>query len=178
MSENATSLKTKAAGLSLALVLALIGYGMAPETAQITKESEGRVLKVYVDPVGVRTVCDGHTRTGLVDGKVYTPAECDAFLVGDFKDAVRTVESCITAPLNPNQKGALVDFAFNVGPGGKGIKDGLCSLKSGKQPRITRLFNEGQYAEACKQFPAWNLQKLRGIDTRRQKEMALCLKPI
>lgn len=172
-----SNVKTKLA-LSAAVLSAVLALGFSPDAAVITKESEGRVHKVYIDPVGIRTVCDGHTQTGLVDGKRYTDAECDVFAVGDFKAAVRVVDSCITAPLNPNQKGALVDFALNVGPGGRGVKDGLCYLKSGKRSTISRLFNERQYEQACREFPKWNLQKLRGIDIRRQKEMALCLKPI
>lgn len=172
-----SNLKTKLA-LGTAVLSAVLAMGLSPDAVVITKESEGRVHSVYVDPVGIRTVCDGHTQTGLVAGKRYTHAECDAFLISDLREAVRTVESCITAPLNPNQRGALVDFALNVGPGGKGVKDGLCYLKSGKRSTISRLFNEGKYEQACREFPKWNLQKLRGIDIRRQKEMALCLKPI
>ena len=40
-------------------------------------------------------------------------------------------------------------FAYNVGPGKRGKKDGMCVLKSGATPRHVRRLNAGQHALAC-----------------------------
>jgi lysozyme len=161
------NIKTKIAAGVLAASIALAGA--------LAKRFEGDIRTVYRDPVGIRTVCEGHTGTGLVLGKVYTDAECTAFKRQDLLNANAVVDRCITAPLTANQRASLIDFAFNVGPGGKGAKDGLCTLKSGAQPSIRRLFNAGQYTAACNEFPKWNLQKLPGITKRREAERKLCL---
>lgn len=161
------SLKTKVVAGALAASLSVAGV--------LAKRFEGDIRRVYKDPVGISTVCEGHTGTGLIPGKVYTDAECAAFKRQDLLNANATVDRCITAPLTVNQRASLIDFAFNVGPGGKGVKDGLCMLKSGKEPTIRRLFNAGQYTAACNEYPKWNFQKLPGITKRREAERALCL---
>lgn len=161
------NLKVRVAAGALAVSLGI--------AAALSARFEGDVRRVYVDPVGVRTVCRGHTGSGLVAGKLYTAAECDAFEKADLLIANATVDRCITGPLTVGNRAALILFANNVGPGGKGVKDGLCVLKSGKVPTIRRLFNEGKAAQACRELPKWNAQKLRGLDIRRAEEMRVCL---
>jgi lysozyme len=136
---------------------------------------EGVRYEPYRDPVGIVTVCEGHTGPDIVWGKQYTKAECAEFKRKDMLAANAVVDSCITAPLTPTQRGALISFALNVGHGGKGVKDGLCRLKSGAVPTITRLFNAGQPIAACNELPKWNAQKLPGITKRREAERKLCL---
>lgn len=149
-----------------ALAIALASAGMAAH--------EGRLYTPYKDPVGILTVCEGHTGRDI-EMRRYTPAECNEFKRKDLLIASATVDRCVTGPLTVGQRAALIDFAFNVGPGGKGVKDGLCSLKSGAQPTIRRLFNQGQAIKACDEFPKWNAQKLPGITKRRAEERRLCL---
>lgn len=148
----------------------LLALGLAPALA-LALHFEGTVHGVYTDPVGIRTDCTGHT------GSDVNGLNCDAKLTADMASANAVVDSCIKAPLSGNQRAALVDFAFNVGPGGRGRKDGLCHLKRTGQPStMSVLFNQQQYAAACNEFPKWNSQKLRGLNLRRKAEMALCLK--
>lgn len=135
---------------------------------------EGIRYVAYKDPVRVTTVCEGHIGPDVIPGKVYSPAECAEFKRKDLLVASAVVDRCITAPLTVGQRAALVDFAYNVGPGGR-YKDGLCSLKGGRVPTIRRLFNTGQYALACKEFPKWNAQQLPGITKRRKAEEDSCL---
>lgn len=135
-------------------------------------------LKAYQDFGGVWTICDGHTK-GVHPGMVATHAECDQWRMDDLEDAAKVVDRCINAP-NPHQRGALISFAYNVGPGGKGVKDGLCVLKSGREPYIRRMANAGQWQEACDGLLAWTKAagiELRGLVKRRQDERALCLRP-
>lgn len=138
---------------------------------------EGQRFTPYIDPVGILTVCEGHTGSDIVRGKRYTLAECNEFKRQDLIEAHATVARCITGPLTVNQRAALIDFAFNVGPGAAGVKDGLCTLKSGKEPSIRRLFNAGQATLGCLEFRKWNLQKLPGITKRRAEEERVCLTP-
>lgn len=149
--------------------LALVAAGA------IASKFEGIRYVAYKDPVRITTVCEGHTGPDVVVGKVYTPVECAEFKRKDLLVAGATVDRCITAPLTVGQRASLIDFTYNVGPGGVGVKDGLCYLKSGKQPTIRILFNAGSYVAACREYPKWNAQKLKGIDYRRAEEMRVCL---
>lgn len=149
--------------------LALVAAGA------LASQFEGMRFKAYKDPVRITTVCEGHTGADVVVGKTYTPAECAEFKRKDLLVASATVDRCITAPLTVGQRASLIDFAYNVGPGGVGVKDGLCYLRSGNQPRIRYLFNGQRYTEACAEFPKWNAQNLPGITKRREAERKLCL---
>jgi lysozyme len=140
----------------------------------LASQFEGYRAKPYKDPVGIVTVCEGHTGRDI-EQRVYSPAECAEFKRQDMLGASAVVDRCITGPLTVGQRAALIDFAYNVGPGAKGVKDGLCTLKSGKVPTIRRLFNAGEARVGCLEFRKWNAQKLRGIDRRRAAEEATCL---
>lgn len=144
--------------------------------ALLVVQWEGYSATPYRDAVGVLTVCYGHT--GAVQPRQrYTQAECARMLASDLGEAWRTVQRCINAPMADHQAAALVSFAYNVGPGAPGVKDGLCWLKSGAQPRIRVLANQGRWDLACAQLPHWTLaggRKLRGLERRRQAEQALC----
>lgn len=156
----------------------LLALGLAGALV-IVPQFEGTVLKTYKDPVGIPTACTGHTGREVSMGQVYTPEQCEMLLALDLVEHNRVVDSCVTVPLNPNQRSALVSFAFNVGPGGKGIKDGFCRLRSGSQPTFLRLLNAGQYDEACAALKAWNKaggKVLRGLTLRREAEYNLCIK--
>lgn len=136
---------------------------------------EGRVLKPYRDIVGVLTVCDGHTRA--VEPRAYTDAECDQLLASDLGEAWRTVQRCYTGPMTEHQAAALVSLAYRVGPGGAGVKDGVCMLKSGRMPTIRVAANDGRWADACAQFDFWvsaGGERRRGLARRAAAERKLC----
>lgn len=161
------NLKTKLAAASIAAI-ALI-------TPHVYK-SEGTRLTPYKDPVGVWTDCVGHTGPDVIPGKRNTPAQCLLKLEADLSEAARIVESCYPVNrMSVHEKASMIDMGFNLGPGGKGVKDGICWLKSGSKPRMRILFEQGRNAEACHEFPKWNLQKLPGIDTRRKTARDICL---
>ena len=77
---------------------------------------EGMVPKAYRDPVGVVTVCAGHTATARM-GQVKTPAECSELLRQDTRVAEAAVKRLVTVPVTQHQYDALVSFTFNVGSG-------------------------------------------------------------
>ena len=85
----------------------------------LIKKYEGCVLKVYLDPVGIKTAGVGHTGAdvnAMAVGTKITQAQADAWLRADVKKAEKNVAS-IDAKYhwNQNQYDALVSFAFNIG---------------------------------------------------------------
>jgi lysozyme len=134
--------------------------------------AEGIRQIAYYDPPGILTVCRGHTGPDVIKGKVYSLAECDAFMTDDMRKAVNQVERC-----QPNLPvpvlAAFADAAFNMGPTVACIRD---------QSQAARHLASGQYKLACQQLPRWNkarilgvLVELKGLTARRNQEMALCL---
>lgn len=75
---------------------------------------EGMRKVAYVDPVGVVTVCAGHTSTAKL-GQVKTKAECAELLKLDVVHAEKAVKRLVKAPITTEQYDSLVSFVFNVG---------------------------------------------------------------
>ena len=146
---------------ALAAVLAL-GLGAA---VPVIKHFEGKENEAYVDPVGIPTICYGHTG-GVKLGQRLTDAECTELLAGDMLEAAESVNRCVTKPMADHQRAAFVSFAFNVG-GSKFCKSS-----------IARLASAGRMTEACNQLPRWVYaggRVLPGLVKRRAAEQALCL---
>jgi lysozyme len=138
---------------------------------------EGTIYPAYLDPIGIPTICRGHTK-GVKLGQVATPQECDEKTVEDLLEAEKVVNSCVTVPLNSNQKSAFTSFAFNVGRGKKGVKDGFCELKSGRPSTLITKLNARDYTGACDQLLSWTKAggiELKGLAKRRHAERQLCL---
>jgi lysozyme len=138
----------------------------------VIKTSEGRVLKTYLDPVGIPTACYGHTGPEVKLGQTYTPAQCDALLLKDIaKHQVYIVPgaklNCIgNRRLTPNQRDALISFVFNVG----GTK--FCGSTMAKRLKA------GNMIGAADEFPKWKYaggRVLRGLEKRREAERRLFL---
>ena len=85
----------------------------------LIKQFEGCVLKVYLDPIGIKTAGVGHTGADvntMAVGTVITQAQADAWLRDDVKKAEANVSSFDSRyHWNQNQFDALVSFAFNCG---------------------------------------------------------------
>jgi lysozyme len=154
----------------------LLALGLAGALS-IVPLYEGTRLKKYRDPIGIWTDCTGHT--GRDVRALNTLAQCDEKLSSDLLIAHAIVVKCTTVPLNPNELSAMVSFAFNVGPGRKGVKDGYCTLKNGNTPSFLRKLNAGDYSGGCYGITAWvNAagRPLRGLVLRREAEYNLCMK--
>ena len=138
----------------------------------IAAPAEGLRQYAYRDPVGILTVCYGHTGADIVKGKQYSLDECKALLSEDMLKAVDIVEVChpgLPLPMHA----AFADAVFNIGP------TVACS-KTGST--AARMLYARDYTGACNQLPRWNKAKvmgfmveLPGLTTRRVKEQALCL---
>ena len=134
--------------------------------------AEGLYQVAYKDPVGVLTVCYGHTGSDIRRDKRYSIAECRALLDKDMLEAVDTVNACVPG-LPDETLAAFADAAFNVGP------KIACDQK---RSTAARMLKAGDIKGACNQLPRWNkasvaglMVELPGLTKRRAKERDLCL---
>lgn len=160
--------------IGAAAVSLLLALGF---TAEWEGKTNHAIRPVPGDPW---TICHGHTK-GVKEGDTATDAQCAAWLQEDLIDAALIVDSCITAPpeapLTVTRHAALTDLALNVGHGRKGVKDGLCVLKNGKEPYIRRMAAAGNWAQVCAGFRQWVKAGgvfYQGLANRREAEYALC----
>ena len=146
-----------------------------------TANWEGKTYKAIKPvPSDPWTICHGHTK-GVKEGDTATDEQCDKWLQEDLIEAALIVDSCIVAPdwapLTPERHAALTDFALNVGPGRKGVKDGLCILKNGQHSTIRRMAAAGNWPQVCAGFLQWVKAGgvfYRGLERRRQATRVLC----
>jgi lysozyme len=127
------------------------------------KLHEGSVHQVYLDPVGIPTVCVGHTATVTKKdvGRVVSPALCDVLLREDLRYAEAAVKRLVKVPVTQGQYDALVSFTFNVGEGNLATSS------------LLKFVNGGQCYRAASEFPKWVYAKgkrLPGLVKRRADE--------
>jgi len=134
--------------------------------------AEGLRQKWYADPIGLPTVCYGHTGADVDKNKVYSLAECKALLDKDMTHALRTVESC-RPNLPAKTLAAWSSAVYNLGP--------TITCNQSKST-AARLLAAGKLREACLQLPRWSRAKVGGVSVelpglvkRRNAEMKLCL---
>lgn len=152
-----TPAQRKAAALAVATALAI--------------PAEGIFTRWYFDPVGIATVCVGHTKN-VDKSKVYTVAECKALLNKEMGDVVSRLDSCRPG-LPINVLAAFSDAAFNVG------EHIACDST---RSTAARLLAAGRYDEACEQLPRWSYARVAGVAVqlpglvkRREMERRVCL---
>lgn len=136
-------------------------------------ESEGLSLVAYRCPAGVWTIAFGET-DGVRPGDTCTKEEADRWLLEDLTERTRAVRELCTVEPSPNELGALVSLAYNIGLGGLA------------KSTVLRAHNAGDRQSASRAFGLWNkakdpdtgtLRELPGLTARRAREAALYLKP-
>ena len=144
---------------------------------RIIQAGEGCKLAAYLCPAGIPTIGYGHT-AGVHLGMFCTSVQASAWLCEDVHYAEGLIHEHVTAPLNQNQFDALCSLIFNVGPGARGVKDGIITLKSGVPSTLLRMLNLSIYAGAADEFLKWCHGAggiLPGLAIRRARERALFL---
>jgi len=131
---------------------------------------EGTRNAAYRDPVGVPTICTGHTGPGVRLGQTATDAECRALLEGDLSHAFRVLQAHVDSDrleaMPDTRKAALASFVYNVGSG------------AFQRSTLLRKLNRGDVAGACRELDRWVLadgRRLPGLVRRRAAERELCL---
>lgn len=131
---------------------------------RLIKEFEGCKLTAYPDPgTGGEpwTIGWGSTGQGIGPGVVWTQATADARLAQDVQRFADGVKSKIKVPVSPNQLGALISLAYNIG------------LSAFGGSTLLRKLNAGDYSGAQTQFSRWNRaggRVMRGLSRRRAAE--------
>lgn len=121
---------------------------------------EGMRKVAYVDPVGVVTVCAGHTKTAKL-GQVKTDAECAVLLQSDVKTSEAAVKRLVKIKLTQGQFDSLVSFVFNVGE------------PNFAKSTLLRKINEEDCLSAAAEFSRWTKaggRELPGLVIRRAAE--------
>ena len=156
--------------------------------AAIPRE-EGTKTVAYRDPVGLLTICSGHTGDDIIAGRVYTKDECQAMLDGDLSDHAQAVLKC--APILEGKTyflAASTDFAYNKGD--RRFCDSAIAeaFRAGNFPVACRRFNESddgkpQWSSVKdKQVIGpdgkivWTYKTLPGLVKRQADQRALCEK--
>lgn len=126
---------------------------------------EGYKPTAYRDPVGIPTICYGHTATVRM-GQTLSQAECTALLEADLGHAFTVVDRRAQVELAPPTRAALASFVYNVGEG------------SFARSTLLRKLNAGDLRGACHELSRWVYaggRKLNGLVKRRATEQELCL---
>jgi lysozyme len=74
-------------------------------------------VRAYQDIRGVWTIAWGHTGPEVVDGLVWTQAQCDQQFSKDLAHFEQQVRDSLKVEVNQNEFDAMVSFTYNVGHG-------------------------------------------------------------
>lgn len=141
--------------------------GVVALAAAVIAQWEGVKYPVYLDPIGVPTVCYGHTGPEVKLGQTYTPEQCDALLEADLAVARRYVNQCLPMPKLVQIEAALTSLTFNVGP----------AVVCGASSSIRRKALANDWPGACAALDLYNKaggRVYRGLVYRRGHERAIC----
>lgn len=137
------------------------------EAVALIAQAEGCKLEAYLCPAGVPTIGFGETR-GIKLGMKWTQAHADAQLCMTLGDFTRDAQKLLKRPATPNQLGAMVSLAFNIGIG------------AFANSSVLNNHNAGEFERAASSFGLWvkarvngKLVDLPGLVTRRRAEAAL-----
>lgn len=149
--------KGRIIGGTVAAVLAAAGVSVA--------HYEGYIGHTYADPVGIPTICFGHTGPDVKAGLQLTRPECVVLLEKDVSEALGAVLECVRVDMTPYQAVALTSFVYNIGG------QAFCGST------LVKLANAGDWQGACAQLDRWIFArgvKFTGLVNRRAAERAIC----
>ena len=156
-----------------ALAIAAIMGDWYEGTGPTVKKDGVLYHRVYIDPVGVPTVCRGVTGPQVIKGKLYSAAECHKLEMEHLAIAEAAARRRIKPydDLNEWQQAALIDWFYNLGEQ-KTLGTTLLSK-----------FNAGDIDGGCLELDRWvkgrvkgQLVSLPGLVDRRGTTTELCSK--
>lgn len=169
-------------GLGICSVLAVMGimyanFGgeirLSPQGAEIIGNAEGCKRDPYRCPANVLTVGIGSTAAG---GEPIDPSKrySDLEIAERWKNDIVQAEACVNRFANGTAMpqsvfDATVSITFNVG----------CATM--RKSTMFRKAHNYDFKGVCGEFPKWVYaggRKLRGLELRREKERALCLRDV
>ncbi|MBL1266241.1 MAG: lysozyme [Halomonas sp.] len=151
-------------GLKTKLGVSLAAGAISIATA-VVSFYEGYEPTAYRDPVGIPTICYGHTATVRM-GQTLSQAKCTALLKQDLGDAFAVVDRRAQVALPAPTRAALASFVYNVGAG------------NFARSTLLRKLNAGDLRGACHELSRWVYaggRRLNGLVKRRATERELCL---
>lgn len=166
---NLQTVKRCAVGVVLTIAATLPGFPQlhtSIEGLKLIADFEGCRLKPYQCSAGVWTNGIGNTY-GVMPGKTITERQAAGNFITNVLRTEAALARCIVTQLPQQVYDAVVSFAFNVGTGN------ACGST------MVKLLNQRRWADACHQLPRWvyvNGVFNQGLDNRRVREMAWCLK--
>ena len=126
--------------------------------------------RAYLDPIGIPTICYGHTGSDIRMGQEYSSKECEALLKRDLGEALAVVDSTLNAAQPITRRAALASFVYNVGE------------RNFRRSTLLQRLNEGNIQAACDEMTRWiyagrgeHQRALQGLIRRRAMERQLCL---
>lgn len=127
--------------------------------------AEGLRNYAYKDPVGIPTICYGHT-ANVNMGDYKTTGECLLLLKEDAKSHCDDVLRYSKVPLTQGELDAYCSFTYNVG------------ATNFRNSTLLKKLNREDRVGACNELSKWvyaDGKILRGLVTRREEERQLCL---
>ena len=124
---------------------------------------EGYSHRAYLDPIGIPTICAGHT-AGVHMGD--TIADCDKVTDADLNAVIVRISAEIPN-LPPEILGATADLCFNIG------------LSKCERSTLWKLLKAKKYRAACDEYGKFiyaHGKPYSGLIRRRQAERQLCMK--
>jgi lysozyme len=138
----------------------------SPEGLALLADLEGCRLTPYQCSAGVWTSGIGHT-AGVTPKGDLTERQAAANLVADVLNTEQRLAACVPVAMPPRVYDALVSFTFNVGTGA------AC------RSTLVSFIKRQQWGQACDQLTRWvyvNGVKNKGLENRRARERAYCIK--
>lgn len=151
-------------GLKTRIGVSLAAGAVSIATA-VVSFYEGYEPTAYQDPVGIPTICYGHTATARM-GQTLSQKQCTELLKADLGHAFEVVDRHAQIKLPAPTRAALASFVYNVGEG------------AFARSTLLRKLNQGDLRGACHELPRWVYaqgRKLKGLVNRRATERELCL---
>jgi len=138
---------------------------------ELIKEFEGLRLNAYRDPVGIVTIGYGYTNgagygPGVSLGDTWTAQQAEDMLREGVMRFANHIQRHFTIKPNPDQFGAFVSLAYNIG------------WQSFIKSTALKRWNAGDVEGAAEAVTWWNKaggKVLRGLVRRREAEAALIL---